>query len=273
MSRSECRFYTLGEVESQATLQGQGETYPDRLLELLVQDIWRGRFQNSELRINLRAVLRERYDEDTQRAAGINLSGSEELVALRPGGSVARAIFTLLEAVESLVAARYRWESVDDSQPKVTLSDPANRKCTASSHTDSEDVLSDPERASYEDLANLPIAEYDRAALAVVRNLSLDRKVLQKWFGRRKIRRPAFLADDVSVPTTISDENKCKQWLVDEMLKNPDEPPYGHTKSSYKEEAKKKFQVSSRAFIRAWDCAIREATAHGWSRPRPKSKS
>lgn len=66
--------------------------------------------------------------------------------------------------------------------------------------------------------------------------------------------------------STIAAEKHCQKWLAELMrIGNPEK-----SKSDYSGEAREKFRVSGRAFVRAWANAITETGATGWSKPGPK---
>ena len=67
-------------------------------------------------------------------------------------------------------------------------------------------------------------------------------------------------------------EVRCRDYLIAEMKKSPNEPP--KTKDQYRKECKEeKFPgLGSRPFNRAWDDAI-EATKSSWAKPGRRRKS
>lgn len=66
--------------------------------------------------------------------------------------------------------------------------------------------------------------------------------------------------------STITAEKRCQRWLAELMrIGNPEK-----SKSDYSEEAREKFRLSGRAFVRAWASAITETDAIGWRKPGPK---
>lgn len=75
---------------------------------------------------------------------------------------------------------------------------------------------------------------------------------------------------DYTHQSRTTEENKCKEWLIS-LMQNNTTPE--KSKSKYEEEAKNKFRVGSRAFIRAWDGSIEETGNLNWRKPGRKPKS
>jgi hypothetical protein len=76
------------------------------------------------------------------------------------------------------------------------------------------------------------------------------------------------------VPTSkTKSQVDCRRWLVAQMRESPEERP--KPKLEFQAEALKKFRpLSARQFQTAWDEAIKESAAAGWSQAgRPKKKS
>jgi hypothetical protein len=66
---------------------------------------------------------------------------------------------------------------------------------------------------------------------------------------------------------TAASETKCRKWLLTLMNKaSPTKP-----KAEYLADAKEKFGVGTRAFLRAWDQAVIETGKTEWSKPGRKS--
>jgi hypothetical protein len=75
---------------------------------------------------------------------------------------------------------------------------------------------------------------------------------------------------DMQPAGTIADENRCRQWLESQMLLSPDNNP--RPRSVWENEARQKFNVSGRGFLRAWANAIAATGAEAWGRAGAKSK-
>jgi hypothetical protein len=67
---------------------------------------------------------------------------------------------------------------------------------------------------------------------------------------------------------TAGAEAETRRWLI--LLMSTGDPT--QAKPQYEAEAQKKFRVGKRAFIRAWDDALRATGNTRWSKPGPKSK-
>jgi hypothetical protein len=73
-----------------------------------------------------------------------------------------------------------------------------------------------------------------------------------------------------SVRRTIAAEGECRAWLVSLMREQqqPTEP-----KGKLRAEAKSRFQVSDRAFQRAWDRAVEDSGNRNWTNPGRRKSS
>lgn len=70
----------------------------------------------------------------------------------------------------------------------------------------------------------------------------------------------------------IRDERDCLVWLESKMRESPSEK--GMTKENAKEEWRKSRSIDERAFLRAWNSAVRNTGAAAWAKPgAPKTKS
>jgi hypothetical protein len=64
---------------------------------------------------------------------------------------------------------------------------------------------------------------------------------------------------------TVKSQYDCRRWLIEQMAKSPDARP--KSKSAFWDDAQKIFPLlARRQFNRAWDDAIDETDARGWSR-------
>ena len=59
--------------------------------------------------------------------------------------------------------------------------------------------------------------------------------------------------------------NIVREWLEAEMNASPSRNPKG-TKSAWKDEAQRRFNVTGRGFDTAWKLAIQSSGAKAWSR-------
>ena len=72
--------------------------------------------------------------------------------------------------------------------------------------------------------------------------------------------------------TTAANQKRCRNWLVSIMADSPLERT--GKKDSFWEKAEEKFRISRNSFNNAWDEAIQEANAVGWSKAgRPKKQN
>ncbi len=81
---------------------------------------------------------------------------------------------------------------------------------------------------------------------------------------------PSAAETAIAAETTAAAEGRFTAWLTARIRQAPDSPP---GKPAILEEAGAAgFQVSTRAFVRAWAKAVQEANAPAWSSPGRKSK-
>jgi hypothetical protein len=87
------------------------------------------------------------------------------------------------------------------------------------------------------------------------------------------LRRDDLLANWPPEGATSKSEGDCRRWLITLMRESPEKRP--KSKLEFQKEALKKFRnLAVRQFQRAWDAAIIESHATGWSKAgRPKTKS
>jgi hypothetical protein len=104
----------------------------------------------------------------------------------------------------------------------------------------------------------------------VVKYDPLDR---DEPFTKVRLRRDDLLAIWPGEGATSKSEGDCRRWLIALMRESPERRP--KQKSEYQKEAQQKFgNLALRQFQRAWEAAIAESAATGWSKAgRPKTKS
>jgi hypothetical protein len=77
-------------------------------------------------------------------------------------------------------------------------------------------------------------------------------------------------SDSASTNPSGNGEDECRKWLVQLMQQSPKQ----HPKPFYEAEARQNFNIGSRAFIRAWEAALKETGNRDWNlsgRRRKKS--
>ncbi len=104
---------------------------------------------------------------------------------------------------------------------------------------------------------------------------SIKPKEFLAWAQKEEINIPeplkALIPDPIRDPQSDKDnEKECKEWLEELMAGDSSKT---QAKVNYQQEAKSKFNVGTKAFLRAWDDAISSSKNTKWSKPgRIKSK-
>jgi hypothetical protein len=92
-------------------------------------------------------------------------------------------------------------------------------------------------------------------------------------YTKVRLRRDDLLASWPPEGATARSEGDCRRWLISLMRESPEVRP--KSKLEFQKQAQQKFRkLAVRQFQRAWDAAIKETGADGWSRAgRLKAKS